>query len=219
MKIAVLGTGMVGQALASKLLSLGHQVMMGGREAKNDKAEAWAKAAGPSASYGTFAEAAAFGDMAILATLGSASLAAAKLAGNDLLKGKVLIDVTNPLDFSKGMPPILIPELSNSTSLGEEIQKALPDVHVVKALNTMSNALMINPALVPGEHDVFVCGDDPDAKAKVMRLLNSFGWAKPMDLGPLSASRGTEVLMLFWLRMWGVLGTSEFNYRIVSARR
>ena len=215
MKIAVLGTGMVGQALATKLASLRHGVMMGARDKGNEKAEAWAAANG--GRTGSFSEAAQFGEIVVFATLGSALLDAAAMAGADNLAGKVVIDVTNPLDLSKGFPPTLIPELANTTSAGEELQKALPGARVVKALNTMNCQIMVDPARVPGTHDVFYCGNDAAAKQTVSDLLRSFGWADPVDLGPLEAARGTEGLMPFWLRMFGALGTADFNYRIVRA--
>lgn len=211
----ILGTGMVGEAIANKLIALGHQAMMGARGKDNEKARAWAANAGSAASHGTFAEAAAFGEMVFLAALGSAALDVVKLAGNDNLAGKVLIDVTNPLDFSRGVPPSLIPSLSNTTSLAEEIQKTAPDTRVVKALNTMNCNIMVAPALLKGDHDVFVSGDDAAAKAVVVDVLKSFGWKAPIDLGPLMSARGTEAMMPVWLSLWGALGTANFNYRIV----
>ncbi|GIL02976.1 MAG: oxidoreductase [Alphaproteobacteria bacterium] len=217
MRFGVLGTGMVGTALADKLVALGHAVMMGARDKGSAKAAAWADRAG--ASAGDFAEAARFGEIVIFAVLGSAVLEAARLAGADNLAGKTVIDVTNPLDFSKGMPPTLIPELSGTTSAAEEIQKLLPGAHVVKALNTMNCAIMVDPARVPGAHDVFVCGDDAAAKGRVVALLQAFGWRNPVDLGDLAAARGTEGLMPFWLRLWATLGTPDFNYHIARAGR
>ena len=130
--------------------------------------------------------------------------------------GKTIIDVTNPLDTYAGMPPTLIPQLSNTTSAGEELQRRLPSAHVVKTLNTMNHLLMVDPSRLPGEHDVFLCGDDEAAKAEVTRLLKDLGWTHPIDLGPLAAARGMEGMMPFWLRMWGALGHADFNYRIVQ---
>ncbi len=215
MKIGVLGTGMVGNALATKLAALGHEVMMGARHKGNEKAATWASE--NKAHAGTFAEAAEFGEIVIFATLGSALLDVAALAGPGNLEGKVVIDVTNPLDMSQGFPPTLITGLSNTTSAGEELQKALSGAHVVKALNTMNCQIMVDPSRVPGEHDVFYCGDDDDAKASVAELLKTFGWREPVDLGPLAAARGTEGMMPFWLRMFGIVGSADFNYRIVRA--
>lgn len=217
MKFGVLGTGMVGTALADKLVSLGHEVMMGARSRNGQKAVAWAQKSGERASHGDFAEAAAFGEIVLLAVSGAAVLDAARQAGAQNLAAKTVIDVTNPLDFSKGMPPSLLPELSNTTSAAEEVQKVLPGAHVVKALNTMNCNLMVEPSRLPGEHDVFVCGNETSAKQSVTGLLKSFGWTSIVDLGDLSAARGTEALMLFWLRMWGVAGSPDFNYHMVRA--
>ncbi len=217
MKYAVLGTGMVGHTLASKLVALGHEVRMGARTADNEAAAKWAAGQGDRAGQGSFAEVAAWADRVIFAVNGAAVLDVAEAVPNAAVAGKTVIDVTNPLDFSQGMPPTLIPELSNTTSAGEALQAKLPDARVVKALNTMNHEIMVDPARVPGAHDVFLCGDDAEAKADATALLEEFGWTDPVDLGPLAAARGTEGMMLFWLRMWGVVGSADFNYRIVRA--
>lgn len=212
MRIAVLGTGDVGNRLATKLVSLGNEVMMGSRTAKNPKATAWAKAMGARASAGTFEDAARFGEIVFNCTAGAASLEALKLAGKKNLAAKVLVDVANPLDFSKGMPPTLT--VCNTDSLGEQIQRAFPDAKVVKALNTMGNELMVNPGLVPGEHDTFVCGNDQQAKAKVVEILRAFGWKSPIDLGDITASRGLEMILPVWVRLMVTLRTRNFNFKI-----
>ncbi|MDJ0821287.1 MAG: NAD(P)-binding domain-containing protein [Paracoccaceae bacterium] len=217
MKYAVLGTGMVGHTLATKLVSLGHEVRMGARSADNEKAVAWADANGAKARQGRFAEVAAWADRVIFAVNGGNIVAVAEAVGNDAVAGKTVIDVTNPLDMSGGLPPTLIPELSNTTSAGEALQAQLPDAKVVKTLNTMNHLIMVDPARVPGEHDVFLCGEDDAAKQDVVAMLAEFGWTDPVDLGPLAAARGTEGLMPFWLRMWGAVGNADFNYRIVRA--
>lgn len=216
MKIAVLGTGMVGNAIGSKLVQLNHEVMMGSRTAGNEKAVQWVKAAGARASHGTFSDAVRFGELIINCTSGGASLEALKQAGAGNMKGKILVDIANPLDFSKGMPPSLIPALSNTTSLGEEIQKAFPDVNVVKTLNTMNCYLMMNPSLVPGDHNVFISGNEADAKIKVKELLKSIGWPEKniLDLGDITTARGTEQLLPIWLRLWGTLKNPMFNFKI-----
>lgn len=208
---------MVGHTLATKLASLGHEVRMGARTAHNEKAEAWASSHGDKTGHGEFSDAAGWADRVIFAVNGASILDVAKAVGNEAVKSKTIIDVTNPLDTSRGMPPTLIPELSNTTSAGETLQEHLPGAKVVKTLNTMNHKLMVDPALVSGEHDVFLCGDDAAAKADVLELLAEFGWREPIDLGPLSAARGTEGLMPFWLRMWGVVGSPNFNYKIVRA--
>lgn len=216
MKIAVLGTGIVGNTIGSKLVELGHEVMMGSRTKNNEKAAGWAAKSGSKASSGTFAEAAAFGEIIFNCTKGEIALEALKLAGEENMSGKVLIDLSNPLDFSKGMPPSLIPALSNTNSLGEEIQKNFPSVKVVKTLNTMNCNLMVNASLVPGEHDVFVCGNDTSAKQKAKEALGWFGWKNPIDLGDLSGARATEMLLPIWIRLWGAYGSPNFNFKIVK---
>lgn len=214
MKISVLGTGMVGTTVASKLVALGHEVKLGARERGNDKAAAWAKQAGDKASHGTFADSARFGEMLFNCTLGSASIDALHAAGADNLRGKILVDVSNPLDFSKGMPPTLF--VGSDDSLGERIQKAFPDAKVVKTLNTINCDIMVEPGRVPGEHDVFVSGNDAGAKARVTEILRGWlGWKSVVDLGDIMTARGTEHYLLLWVRLWGAIGSSDFNIRVV----
>jgi 8-hydroxy-5-deazaflavin:NADPH oxidoreductase len=214
MRFGVLGTGMVGNAIGTKLAALGNEVKMGAREATNEKAAKWVGEAGKNASHGTFADAAAFGEMLFNCTSGGGSIPALTAAGQDNLKGKVLVDVANPLDFSKGMPPSLT--VCNTDSLGEQIQRAFPDLRVVKSLNTMTAAIMVDAARVKGEHDVFVSGNDADAKAKVTELLKgSFGWKNVIDLGDITTARGTEGWLLLWVRLWGTLKTADFNVHVV----
>ena len=213
MRIGVLGTGEVGSRLGTKLVSLGHEVKMGSRTAKNPKAVGWAKESGAKASAGTFAEAAKHGEVVFNCTAGSASLEALEQAGASNLRGKVLIDVSNPLDFSKGMPPSLV--VCNTDSLAEQIQRGFPDAKVVKALNTTSNPVMVNPGLLRGEHDVFLCGNDPQAKAKVAEILRSFGWKSPVDLGDITAARGLEMMLPLWVRLMVTFQNPIFNFKIV----
>ena len=217
MKVAVLGTGTVGQTLAGKLVELGHEVMMGSRQKGNEKALAWVDAAGSSASEGSFADAAAFGELVVNATAGAASLDALEASGAEALAGKVLLDVANALDFSGGMPPTLT--VCNTDSLAEQIQRAFPDARVVKALNTVNARVMVDPSLVPGSHTVFVCGSDESAKREVVALLESFGWPAEdvMDLGELSAARATEMYLPLWLRLFGAAGTPHVNVKVVAA--
>jgi predicted dinucleotide-binding enzyme len=213
MKIAVLGTGMVGKAIATKLVALGHEVTMGSRTSGNEKAVAWVKEAGAGAREGSFADAAASAELVFLCTKGDAAKAALEAAGPANLAGKPVVDVTNPLDFSKGMPPTLF--VSNTDSLGEQLQAAFPDARIVKSLNTMSAPVMVDPKSVAGgAHDVFVSGNDADTKAKVVELLKSFGWESPIDLGDITTSRGTEAWLPLWLRLWGTLKTPMFNLKI-----
>lgn len=216
MKIAVIGTGMVGNAIGTKLVELGHDVKMGSRTANNEKAAAWSRSAGPRASQGTFADAAAFGEIVFNCTSGGGALAALTAAGAEFLAGKILIDVSNPLDFSGGMPPSLT--VCNTDSLGEQIQRAFPAAKVVKTLNTMNCNLMVNPALLPGDHDVFVSGNDQDAKARVVDILRTwFGWKHVVDVGDITTARGTEMMLPIWIRLMGALQTPMFNYHVVTA--
>lgn len=217
MKYAVLGTGMVGHTLATKLISLNHEVRMGARTATNEKATAWAAQNGPRAGHGTFADVADWADRIIFAVNGATLLEVADLLPKTAVAGKMIVDVTNPLAILNGMPPGLVPDLSNTTAAGEALQQRLATAKVVKTLNTMNHKIMVDPARVPGKHDVFLCGDHDDAKSDVVSMLADFGWTDPIDLGPLSAARATEGLMLFWLRMWHVAGDTDFNYRIVRA--
>ena len=215
MKIAILGTGMVGATIGSKLIELGHEVKMGSRTADNAKATDWAKTHGIKASAGTFADAAVFGELAFNCTSGQGSIEALKLAGEKNLNGKLLIDVANPLDFSKGMPPSLT--VCNTDSLGEQIQRTFPAIKVVKTLNTMNCKLMVNPSLVSGEHDVFISGNDAQAKEQVKQILKDwFGWKTIIDLGDITTARGTEQLLPIWIRLMGVLGTPNFNFKIIK---
>jgi predicted dinucleotide-binding enzyme len=215
MRIGVLGTGMVGQTIASKLVGLGHEVRMGSRTAGNEKAAEWVEAAGGNASQGTFAEAAEFGELLFNCTAGGASLEALEQAGEAALAGKVLVDVANTLDFSQGRPPTLM--VCNTDSLGEQIQRRFPQTRVVKALNTVNCQVMVDPGLVSGDHDVFLCGEDEAAKREVVSLLESFGWkaGQIVDLGGIGASRGTEMYLALWVRLIGTVGTPHFNVKVV----
>jgi 8-hydroxy-5-deazaflavin:NADPH oxidoreductase len=229
MKIGVIGTGAVGQTLSSKLLELNHDVMIGTRNvseklANNTKEKdgnpsfsEWLKA-NSKAKLGTFAEAAAFGEIIINASNGSNSVKALILSGSKNLRGKVLIDVANPLDFSNGMPPSLLLGLNNTNSLAEEIQKTFPDVQVVKTLNTMWAGLMVNPNLIGnGDHVNFICGNSTQAKSKVQKILNQFGWKNEniMDLGDLTGARATESVLHIWLRIMSATQNGVFNFRII----
>jgi 8-hydroxy-5-deazaflavin:NADPH oxidoreductase len=216
MNIGILGTGMVGETLATKLISLNHKVKMGSRSASNEKAAAWVKKNGANASQGTFADAAKFGEIVINCTKGEVALEALKSAGEENLKGKVLIDVSNPLDFSKGMPPTLT--VCNTDSVGEQIQKNFPSAKVVKSFNTMNCLVMVNPRQLSGSHIIFLCGNDAGAKNKVRDLLKSFAWKDEeiLDLGDISASRGTEMVLPLWLRIMGTLNSGSFNFNIVK---
>ncbi|MBL8921710.1 MAG: NAD(P)-binding domain-containing protein [Myxococcaceae bacterium] len=219
MKIAVLGTGMVGETIGAKLVALGHEVRMGSRTATNEKAAAWVKKTGSKASAGTFADAAAFGELVFNCTLGSGAVEALVMAGEGNLAGKVVIDVSNPLDFSKGMPPSLF--VSNTDSLGEQLQRRFPKAHVVKALNTMNCNIMVNPRLLADTHHTFLSGNDAGAKAKVKDVLKQFGWKDEelVDLGDITTARGTEQILPLWVRIWGATQNGTFNFKLVFAKQ
>ncbi len=225
MRFGILGTGVVGKTMAARLAGLGHDVMVGTRDPQdtlsrtesdqygNPPFSAWQQEH-PEVKLGTFGEAAAHGEMVVNATAGAVSLEVLEQADEANLNGKVLIDISNPLDFSRGMPPTL--SVSNTDSLGEKIQRSFPEAKVVKTLHTMNAHLMVEPTQLAGaDHTVFVCGDDAEAKTKVSELLRSFGWTDVIDLGDISTARGTEMIMPIWLRLFGVLQKPVFNFKIV----
>ena len=212
MKFGVLGTGMVGLTISNRLAELGHEVMIGTRDPS--KSGDKLKSRNETIKVGTFAEAAAFGEILFNATAGGASLDALGMAGANNLDSKVLVDIANPLDFSKGMPPSLF--VSNTDSLGEQIQRTFPNVKVVKALNMMNATVMAYPQTVGGgDHDIFICGNDAGAKEKAVQILREFGWQHITDLGDMSAARGMEMYLPIWLRLWGAVGTGMFNIKVV----
>ncbi|PZX94587.1 NADP oxidoreductase [Flavobacterium aquariorum] len=217
MKIAILGTGAVGTTIATKLIELGHQVMIGSRSNTNEKAIEFVNKFEKNASNGTFEEAATFGEIIFNCVKGEFAMTALKSAGKGL-ENKIIIDISIPTDTSKGAPLSLIPELCNTNSLGEEIQKAFPNTKVVKTLNTMWSTLMVVPTMLKeGDHTNFICGNDEEAKNTVKKLLHEIGWKEGsiLDLGDITASRGTESLVLLWLRIWGTtIGT--FSFKVVN---
>lgn len=216
---------MVGQAIADRLTALGHQVIMGTRNVAdtlaktepdrygNPSLSTWLQTH-PGVNIAPFAEAARQASIIFNCTNGNATPDVLKQAGEDNLAGKTLIDIANPLDFSNGFPPSL--SVCNTDSLAEQIQRAFPAAKVVKTLNTMTAMLMVNPALLPGEHSVFVSGNDSDAKQQTVDLLTSFSWpqASIIDLGDLSTARATEMLLPIWTRLYGALKTPLFNFNV-----
>jgi predicted dinucleotide-binding enzyme len=226
MQIGIFGTGIVGQTLAAGLAATGHAVMIGTRDPAATLARDtgtplsktpfrdWQRA-NPSVKLGTFAEAARFGEAVINATSGGGAMPALQGAGAEALGDRIVLDVSNPLDFSHGMPPTLT--VCNTDSLGEQLQRAFPRVRLVKTLNTVTAALMVNPGAVNGgDHTMFVCGNDAGAKTRVKGWLGEwFGWRDVLDLGDVTTARGTEMYLPIWLRMWGAVGTPMFNIKIV----
>jgi 8-hydroxy-5-deazaflavin:NADPH oxidoreductase len=226
MKIAILGTGVVGQTLAGKLVERGHQVVIGTRDVAETMARSEPSPYGlppfrtwleqnPGVKVDSFSGAARGAEAVFNATSGAGSLEALRQAGEANLNGKILLDISNPLDFSRGMPPTLT--VCNTDSLGEQIQRLFPGVKVVKTLNTITAALMVNPGQVAGgEHTIFVSGNDAAAKAQASRWLAEwFGWKHILDLGDITTSRGVEMYLPLWLRLWGALGTGMINIQIV----
>ncbi|MCB0871771.1 MAG: NAD(P)-binding domain-containing protein [Thermoleophilia bacterium] len=224
MKIAILGTGVVGMTLADGITRLGHDVVIGTRDVAAARARreptplggpgfgAWA-AEHPEVDVATMAEAAVDADLVINATSGEASIAALDAVGEDGLDGRVVIDAANPLDFSRGMPPTL--SVVNDDSLGERLQRRFPSARIVKSLNTVAAAVMIDPGSLGEVHTMFVCGNDDEAKRATEALLRELGWSDVVDLGDITAARGMEMYLPLWLRMWGALGTHEFSIRVV----
>jgi len=225
MRIGIFGTGVVGQTLGAALAARGHEVMIGTRDPAATMARETGTAfdptpfrewmgANPAVRLGTFDEAARFGEALINATSGGGALPALREAGEDALGDKVLLDAANPLDFSHGFPPTL--SVCNTDSLGEQLQRAFPRLRVVKTLNTTNTGVMVNPqAVAGGDHTLFVCGNDAEAKASTTRWLGEwFGWRDVIDLGDITTARGTEMLLPVWLRLMQALGTPMFNFKI-----
>ncbi|MEU3890546.1 NAD(P)-binding domain-containing protein [Streptomyces sp. NPDC029041] len=217
MRYGVLGTGQVGRTLGGRLVELGHEVRLGSRTADNTAAVQWAAAAGPRAGSGTFAQAAEFGEVVVNAVGGRVALAALEAAGARNLDGKVVVDVSNPLAFEEGelrLSPV------ESDSVGEQIQRAFPHARVVKSLNTVNCRVMVDPGSVPGEHNVFVCGDDPDAREQVTALLGEFGWPaeRVLDLGGIREARAVEMWLPLWAGLFRKFGHGAFNLEVRRSR-
>jgi len=213
MKVGILGSGDVAQALGTGFVTLGHEVRLGSRTANNAKIGAWAKGTGGKGSTGTFADAAAFGEVVVLATLGVATVDAIQLAGPSHFDGKVVIDATNPLAFSaQGVPSLAI---GHTTSQGEVNQKALPKAHVVKAFNTVGNACFFRPKFRDGPPDMYICGNDAGAKQTVERILHDFGWPSVLDIGGIEGSRELESLCILWVKSAFKVGNFKVAYRLL----
>jgi len=214
MKVGILGTGDVGKALAKGFLTLGHEVMIGARSATSEKAAALAAELGAGASAGSFSDAARFGELVVLATLGAVNDQVVAAAGPDNLAGKVVLDTTNPLDLSKGFPPALIVPAEGSG--GQQIQALAPAARVVKVFNTVGNSLMFRPALPGGAPTMFLCGDDEGARATVAKLVGEFGW-EPADVGPLSAAHWLEAMCMVWVATAARTGRWDKAFKLVGA--
>jgi 8-hydroxy-5-deazaflavin:NADPH oxidoreductase len=231
MKIAILGTGNVGQTFASKFVELGHEVMLGTRNVENTLGRnatdnygslpfgEW-HSQNEKVHLGTFADTVTFGEIVLNALQGAITISTLKSVNASSFEGKIIIDISNPLDFSKGFPPTLSEGLNNDNSLGEEIQKTLPNAKVVKTLNTMFSGLMVNPRALGEDSTVFVSGNDADAKVKVKVILASFGWKESeiLDLGDITTARGTESLLPVWLRIFGATQNGFFNFKVATGK-
>jgi predicted dinucleotide-binding enzyme len=214
MRVGILGTGDVGRTLGSAFIALGHEVKLGSRDASNEKSRNWAAEAGPKASTGSFSDAATFGEMIVLATLGIATEVAVRLAVPKSLNGKVVIDTTNPLIFKPNAPPELA--FGFSDSLGERIQRLVPEAKVVKAFNTVGNAHMFRPQFRDGPPDMFICGNDEGAKKTVKDLLTQFGWGT-VDIGGIQGSRHLEAMCMAWV-LYG-LKSGSWNHAFKLLRK
>ena len=212
-QIGILGTGTVGKTIGSALIKLGYEVKMGSRTMDNATAHEFTQSNGDKASHGTFAEAAQFADVIMNCTMGMASLQALTLAGRENLSGKTLIDISNPLDFSNGMPPSL--SVCNVDSLGEQIQQALPETNVVKTLNIVNCEVMVNPKKSGGDPTMFVCGNNSSAKELTSNLLKEFGWNDIIDLGDISNARGMEMILPLWVRTYIATKNGYFGFKII----
>jgi len=210
MKIGVIGSGDVGQRLASGFAAKGHEVKIGSRTPNSDKLKAWKKSAGSKASTGTFAETAQYGEVLVTATLGSAVEEAVKLAGRKNFNNKIVIDCTNPLDFSKGMPPVNFLPLTDS--LGARIQTMLPTAKVVKCFNTVGNSQMINPKFKGAE--MMICGNDAKAKQEVTKILKDFGWTGSIDIGGIENASWLEAMVPLWVRVGAALNTWDHMFQV-----
>jgi 8-hydroxy-5-deazaflavin:NADPH oxidoreductase len=231
MKVAILGTGNVGQTFATKFVELGHEVMLGTRNVENTLARKATDNYGslplgewhtnnPKVQLGTFDDTVAFGEIVLNALQGAISVGTIKSVPAASFEGKIFIDISNPLDFSKGFPPTLLDGLNNDNSLGEEIQKTIPNAKVVKTLNTMYSGLMINPRALGEDSSVFVSGNDTEAKATVKAILASFGWKESeiLDLGDITTARGTEAILPLWLRIYGATQNGFFNLKVATGK-
>jgi len=212
MKVGILGSGEVGQALGNGFISRGHQVKLGAREAANEKTAAWAAKHAAKGSAGTFRDAAAFGEIAVLATLWSGTESALRLAGTGNFEGKVVLDVTNPLVFEPNQPPKLA--LGHTDSGGEQVQRWLPGARVVKVFNTVGNAHMVDPKFPGGPPDMFLCGDDEGARKTAAEICRAFGW-NVIDLGGLDGARLLEPMCILWVKVGILSGSWNHAFKLL----
>jgi len=205
MKIGILGSGPVGRALGRGFASKGHDVKLGSRTPEKQEVKHWLKSTKGQVSAGTFSDTAKHGEVLVLCTLGEATENAVKLAGTKNFDEKLVIDATNPLDFSRGMPPGLF--VGTTDSLGERVQRMLPNAKVVKCFNIVNNQTMINPRMKEGLPDMIICGNDEAAKQQVARLLKELGWSEPIDIGGIDGARWLEAYTALWVRLATKIGS------------
>ncbi|MGB6499846.1 MAG: NAD(P)-binding domain-containing protein [Thermoplasmata archaeon] len=210
-RVGILGSGVVAQQLGRGLIRHGYEVMLGTRDP--EKLDAWKKEVGAPARVGSFAQAAEYGEFVILATNGGGTETAVGLAGAPSFGTKLVIDATNPLDFSHGMPPGLL--LGTTDSLGERVQRKIPSAKVVKCFNTVGNARMIDPKFSSGAPPMMICGNDAAAKKRTDELLRELGWSGALDVGDLQGARWLEAMVPLWVRVGGVLNTWEHIFQAV----
>jgi 8-hydroxy-5-deazaflavin:NADPH oxidoreductase len=214
MRVGVLGSGQVGQVLARAFADRGHDVMLGSRDPRKEEVAAWLAGKGEGIAGGTFAETASHGDLLVLAVLGAAVEEAIGEATPESLAGKVVIDATNPLDFSAGFPPKLV--WGHTDSGGERAQRAAPDAHVVKAFNIIGNNYFVEPHFGEERPTMLIAGNDADAKATVGQVMEDFGWPPALDVGGIDASRELEALCILWVRIGGVRGTFDHGFKLLT---
>jgi predicted dinucleotide-binding enzyme len=213
MRVGVLGTGEVGRRLAQGFRSRGHQVMIGSRDSDKPELREWLSGEGAGSDPGTFAQAAAHGELLVLAVLGNAAEEVIAEAGPENFSGKVVIDATNPLDFSGGFPPKL--SISGEDSLGERVQRALPDAKVVKAFNTIGNPYFVDPSFSEGQPTMLIAGNDEAAKHTVGDVLADFGWSDTVDLGGIEGSRELEAICIAWVKIGGARGAWDHGFKLL----
>ncbi len=212
-QVGVLGSGEVGRRLASGFRSRGHDVMVGSRDPGKSELRDWLAGDGVGIELGTFAQAAAFGELIVVAVLGDGAEQAIAEAGPEHFTGKVVIDAMNPLDFSAGFPPKL--SISGEDSLGERVQRTLPEAKVVKAFNTIGNAYFVDPAFSDGRPTMLIAGNDEDAKRTVGDVLADFGWPDPVDLGGIEGSRELEAICIAWVKIGGARGAWDHGFKLL----
>jgi len=212
-RVGVLGTGAVGRRLAAGFRDRGHRVTIGSRDPENEELRGWRSADGAGIAAGTFAEAAAGGELVVLAVLGDAAEQVIADAGRASFAGKVVIDAMNPLDFSGGFPPKL--SISGEDSLGERVQRALPDARVVKAFNIIGNPYFVDPLFEEGRPTMLIAGNDDDAKRTVTDLLADFGWSDIVDIGGIDGSRELEAMCIAWVKIGGVRGAWDHGFKLL----